>query len=207
MSRFLAVVPNPIRSKATSDPEACRTDRGGFPAEGRGRDKLLLVIPAYHESGRLPPFLRDLLTDLRNAPWRTTLQIVDDGSGQTERARLSEVVRELPAAEGQVSLAPIAFLPVHAGKGAAIRRGWESVTDESVVGFVDADGSVTSSEVVRAMASFLSRSQRSALIATRGRSGDRILIRNPAREAMGRVFAFIASRYLAIECRDSQCGL
>ncbi len=171
------------------------------------REKLLLVIPAYFESTRLPRYLRTLIPALAAADWCTTIQIVDDGSGPDERRRLREALSLFPSVSRNVTLAAIEYLPVHRGKGAAIRHGWELLTDETIVAFVDADGSIPAQEVVRAAQWITNQSRKPVVFATRAKDAGRKVNRRPLRDLCGRIFSLFARKRLGISCRDSQCGL
>src|SRR5215210_2119370 len=87
---------------------------------------LSVVMPCYNERETIEEIIRRVLA----VPIRTELIVVDDGSKDGTRDILSELERELHF--------KLVFQPVNAGKGAALRRGFEDVTGDLVV-IQDAD--------------------------------------------------------------------
>lgn len=177
-----------------------------YPSYPCFMEKILLVIPAYRESRRLPRYLEELLPALAAAPWKTKVQVVDDGSGREECAKLETALEALaPLVTRNVRLGFDAS-ERNCGKGAAIRRGWSSATDESIVGFVDADGSIPAAEVVRMLDWLVYGASRPAVFASRVKMLGRTIRRRALRHYLGRIFATLASEGLGIACYDSQCG-
>lgn len=169
-------------------------------------EKLLLVIPAFRESGRLPAYIRELLPALAAAAWTTRLRIVDDGSGPEEVDRLRQLLAAVPPS-GNVATVALDVLAKNRGKGAAIRHGWAAATDETVLGFVDADGSIPAGEVVRSVSWLFEQPTRPAVFGSRVKMLGRTVHREAFRHYVGRVFATIASEGLRVPVYDSQCGL
>lgn len=170
-------------------------------------EKVLLVIPAFRESRRLPRYLDELLPALAAALWKTRVLIVDDGSGPEECAKLQSALasRAQSLVTGNVRLG-FEATELNRGKGAAIRRGWNAVEDESIIGFVDADGSIPAAEVVRMLDWMMRQPARPAVFASRIKMLGRTIHRRASRHYLGRVFATLASESLGLDCYDSQCG-
>jgi glycosyltransferase involved in cell wall biosynthesis len=94
---------------------------------GQLTDPLLsVVMPAYNEEATIEEIVRRVLA----VPIRTELIIVDDGSKDRTREILTRLSQELPI--------KVIFQPANAGKGAALRRGFQEVTGDLVV-IQDAD--------------------------------------------------------------------
>jgi dolichyl-phosphate beta-glucosyltransferase len=167
---------------------------------------LLLVIPCYKESQRLPVFLRELCLEIQQLPEARVL-IVDDGSGLEEQLKLKALINETRAHYPFVQ-APL-LLAENIGKGGTVYTGWDAAdAGTDWLALVDADGSCSATEVRRlAELAFLSSDETQAIFASRvkmlGRSVHRLL----KRHLMGRVFATLVSELLAIPVYDSQCGL
>lgn len=168
-------------------------------------DKVLLVIPAYRESERLPGFLLDLVLELSSVEWASEIRIVDDGSGAAEIAQLEALLAKLQLG-GRLERVSLRSLPANRGKGAAVRLGWADAGTATVVGFVDADGSISAQEIRRATGWLLQQGARATVFASRVKMLGRCVHRSAVRHYVGRVFATLASEGLRVPCYDSQCG-
>ncbi len=105
------------------------------------RPDLSVVIPAYNESERLPPFLERTASflDLRTSPYE--ILVVDDGS----RDDTARVVELFAASNPSVHLIRSAC---NIGKGAAVRRGIQAAHGKLQL-FADADGATPIEELDR----------------------------------------------------------
>ena len=161
---------------------------------------VLLVIPCFRESSRLPGFLASLGEHFASD---TTVQVlvVDDGSGEEEASKLEAIVEARRV--NWPGLRPLLRLPQNQGKGGAVYAGWATAKDETWLAFVDADGSAAAGEVRR----LLSMRGDGALFASRVKMLGRSIHRHWHRHLIGRVFATLVSELLDIPVYDSQCGL
>jgi glycosyltransferase involved in cell wall biosynthesis len=164
-----------------------------------------LVIPAYRESGRIGPFLRELMPALAAGPLKTSVLVVDDGSGLAETEKLRKVVA--PFASEFPGLLQMLELPVNFGKGGAVRAGWDAAPPCEYLAFVDADGSISAGEVVRlASAAWCRRSGRTTLFASRIRMLGHSIRRSLFHHLAGRAFATVVGVLTDDRVYDSQCG-
>jgi dolichyl-phosphate beta-glucosyltransferase len=156
-----------------------------------------VVIPAYNEAARLPPYLKDVVAYFDGRDVGYEVLVVDDGStdGTAER------VREIAAGRRFID---VHVLPANRGKGRAVREGMLR-TRGALRLMADADGATPIGEVERLEA------------AVRGGAdlavGSRVLD-DPAvhrqvrlhRKLAGYVFNF-TSRCLGVSgVVDTQCG-
>jgi dolichyl-phosphate beta-glucosyltransferase len=162
------------------------------------RLELSVVIPAYNEAHRLPPFLaavRDYL-DARYCD-RCEVIVVDDGSSDGLGEMLVQAAAQWPRLR-------VLKHPQNQGKGAAVRTGVLAARGERVL-FADADGATPIEEEARlaeAIQSGADLAVGSRLLAAAGVERSR----SWARGLAGRLFAAVARRLLGLSVRDTQCG-
>ncbi len=164
-----------------------------------------LIIPCYQESGRIGPFLAELCK-VTQALGGVTIRVVEDGSDAAEVGRMREILA--PLCQQHENLLDPLFLPANLGKGGAVYAGWDLERDADWLGFVDADGSCSASEVVRLI--HLAREQptpHTALFASRLGQFGRKVHRQWQRRLIGHVFGSLVATLLKIRVHDSQCGL
>lgn len=166
-------------------------------------DTVTIVIPCYNEAYRLPGFLNDLCREFQ-ALSHIDLLIVDDGSEAEHFRAIEQCVGTMRSTYG----VPIELVrqPVNGGKGAALATGFERAHTD-IVGFIDADGSISASECRRLVEFFLrAPSDLGGMIGSRVKMLGRRVERKLSRHLVGRVFATILSNLFDLEVYDSQCG-
>ncbi len=173
------------------------------------RAGILIVIPAYHESRRLPSLFADIEAHLKKPGVLTGVDflVVDDGSGAEEVAKL----RSLIAAHGLDKAVSLLPLSVNQGKGAAVKAGFTHGLGAGYdhLGFIDADGSVSAAALEEVVEYLQKRSHipLAAVAASRVRMLGRNIARSWPRHYVSRVFATFVSFCFGVQMHDSQCGL
>jgi dolichyl-phosphate beta-glucosyltransferase len=175
--------------------------------------RVLVVIPAYKEAGRLPALLRDVKAYLSSAshaqaPFDVQFSIVDDGSPQAD----FEATEHLLVEQGLRDRVDLVRLEHNRGKGGAIRAGFERglAAGFDYLGFVDADSAVSIGELHRVLVyltSLRSTAPLAGAIGSRVKMLGRHVERSMLRHYMGRVFATFVGVYFRHPVYATQCGL
>jgi dolichyl-phosphate beta-glucosyltransferase len=167
--------------------------------------RILLVIPAYHESKRLPNFLPGLCEVAAAADVPIDIQIVDDGSGPGEQDSLEQFLA--PVREKYPFVRPLRRLEANRGKGEAVYSGWDLADGQLWLAFVDADGAVPAAEVVR-LSQMVSNPELAgkAIFAVRLLGAGRTVKRTLARLITGQVFRWLVHALFDLPVPDTQCG-
>ena len=155
-----------------------------------------VVIPAFNEALRLPPYLEEIIGyfEGRGVPYEVI--VVDDGS----RDGTAERVRETAGP------APVRVIPLagNEGKGAAVRHGMLAAVGACRM-FADADGATPISELKRleaALAAGADVAIGSRVVRDPGVS----VVARSHRVVAGRVFNGLVARFGLPDVGDSQCG-
>jgi len=161
------------------------------------RETLSVIVPAYNESARIEQPLRRMCAYFAAQPYASEILAIDDGSTDATSA----VVRRI------AETAPVPLRVLHyatnRGKGHALKVGFEAASGERIL-FSDADLS-TPIEETEALLLALDQGFDVA-IGTRKYARARITLHQPRhREAMGRVFTWLARKLLA-DVSDATCG-
>lgn len=166
--------------------------------------RIHFVIPAFNESRRLPAYLEKLLPAIDSSGLDLSLQIIENGSDPEDVDRLKDAIRHLDLR--YYSLLPLEHLPQGRGKGKAIHHGWKMSPEADILGFVDADGSITAEELIR-LCRLAEAHPGEAVFGSRismlGKKIERTLLRH----ITGRLFATLVHLVTGIPVHDSQCGI
>lgn len=100
---------------------------------------LSIVVPAYNEARRLPPFLQRTLTYLDQRRLSYEILVVDDGSQDHTPQAVELLAQQSPAVR-------LIQLTRNRGKGAAVRRGMQAARGTMQL-FADADGATPIEEL------------------------------------------------------------
>jgi len=157
-----------------------------------------VVIPAYNEALRLPPYLESIREHFdHELAGSYEVIVVDDGSSDWLADKLTENASEFPQLR-------VIRHPQNRGKGAAVRTGVLEARGRFVL-FADADGAAPIEEEARLRARL--QSDADIAIGSRQVAGAGVRRnRTPLRRLVGRSFAGLARRMLGLSIRDTQCG-
>lgn len=154
-----------------------------------------LVIPAYNEASRIREPLLSYTRDLRALRIPFEIIVVIDGHDDT-----AGVVNRL----GLPEVKTIRFAR-KLGRGGAIFEGFRAAYF-GVVAYVDADGSVPSSELIRLIK--LAGEGNAAVIASRRLDPRQVVVPEPLyKRSAGFVWRHLVRVMLGLRVADAQCGL
>ncbi len=160
---------------------------------------LSIIVPAYNEACRLPPFLQSTLAYLNRRRLSHEILVVDDGSkDQTARA-VEQLAQQFPAVR-------LLQLRCNTGKGAAVRRGMQAACGTLQL-FTDADGATPIEELARleaALADGADLAIGSRALATR--DARYTVHARWYRSVLGTIFNGIVQRLGLRHIADTQCG-
>jgi dolichyl-phosphate beta-glucosyltransferase len=164
-------------------------------------DEILLVTPVWNDSSRLAGFGEDLAKVLAHSLLPIRWVIADDGSGAREQQLLNELCASFEKIFPRVELH---FENMHEGKGSIVRNAWKLSPDAAWYAFVDADGSVTSEEMLRLIETAVSGG--STALGIRKRTAETRVEVSLWRRLVHRGFLIAVRLLLALRCDDPQCG-
>jgi glycosyltransferase involved in cell wall biosynthesis len=163
-------------SNVVEEATAKRADLGAAGAQAL--ERLLVVIPAYNEGGRVGAVVRDVRGTLPDAD----VLVVDDGSEDGTAAEAAEA--------GAIALS----LPVNGGYGTALQTGYKYAVRHgyTLVGQIDADGQHRA-EFLEQMIGVLHRDEADVVVGSRFLAKDGHYETPFARSLGIRLFARVAS--------------
>ena len=181
-----------------AEPHRCREEQPAASADHCTAIALSLVIPAYNEAVRLPPYLDTIhghFTEQLASQYEVI--VVDDGSSD----QLPEVLSEISLDWQQ--LRTIRH-PQNKGKGAAVRTGILASFGQRIL-FADADGATPIEEECRLRQAI----DAGADVAVGSRLIDAegvVRSRTRNRAAIGHTFATMVHCLFSVSVTDTQCG-
>lgn len=159
-----------------------------------------LIIPAFNEKERLPQFLFSLSEEIIKSNLIGEVIIVDDGSAEEHQKAYLELVNSIRNIDIKVIRHD-----KNRGKGAAIQTGFR-VAAGDWIGFVDADGSTSSEEIMRLIKIAVSSENLDGVFGSRIRMLGYNIKRKLLRHIFGRIFVTLVHNLLNIPMYDFQCG-
>jgi len=156
-----------------------------------------VVIPAFNEAVRLPPYLDEVLSFFEGRAEPYEVLVVDDASTDGTGEMLAAVGRRHP------SLRVVSHTHNH-GKGGAVRAGMLAATGELRL-FTDADGATPIAELKRLEPAFAAGAD--VVIGSRALHDPAVAVRARSHRAVaGRVFNWLVTRVGVRGIADTQCG-
>jgi glycosyltransferase involved in cell wall biosynthesis len=155
------------------------------------RERVLIVIPAYNEAGKVGAVVRDVHESLPEAD----VLVVDDGSSDST------------AVEARAAGARVVSLPVNLGYGAALQTGYKSAVRDGypIVGQIDADGQHSAVHLKR-MLERLAERDADVVIGSRFLDGDGHYRPSRARQLGIAMFSRVASILMRQPVTDPTSG-
>jgi len=159
---------------------------------------LSIVLPAYNEARRLPPYLETIRHYL-DAQYRNAYEVivVDDGGSDHLLEALTRICGDWPR---------FVFIrhPRNLGKGAAVRTGVQAARGDRIL-FADADGATPIDEERRLSVALAAGAE--LAVGSRLTADSQVVRRRFwGRAVLGRAFAAVARRVFSLSVRDTQCG-
>lgn len=155
---------------------------------------LSVVVPAYNEQARIVPTIGAFAAHLARTNLTWELIVSDDGSRDATRTLIDLIDH---------ANVRVVHAPRNAGKGAAVRRGFQHAEGRMVL-FSDADNATPAQEVVRLMAELEAGAD--VAIGSRAAVGADVVNRSLLRRAMTAGLRGVVRVGLGIGVADTQCG-
>lgn len=167
--------------------------------EPRAIVALSVVVPAYNEARRLPPYLESVTAYLNRRGSTHEIVVVDDGS-------LDETARVVEQFAGTHPTVRLIRLPRNTGKGAAVRTGMQAAQGALRL-FADADGATPIQELERLETAIRNGADIAVGSRTLASRDARYTVQaRPHRTLMGNLFNQIVRRLGIRDIHDTQCG-
>jgi len=158
-----------------------------------------IIVPAYNEAERLPPFLQRMVVYLDRYRRPYEILVVDDGS-HDRTAQAVEVVAQ------QARHVRLIRLTCNMGKGAAIRRGMQAARGTLQL-FTDADGATPIEELPRLEAALATGADLAiGSRALASRHPDYTVRARWHRSVLGTIFNALVQCLGVRHIADTQCG-
>lgn len=162
---------------------------------------IALVTPVWNDSKRLSIFGAELAMACAKSEPLVQWLIADDGSSEEERAALRLLTDQFRRVFAGVELY---LAPRHEGKGGVIRSAWATQPRADWYVFVDADGSVSATDLFQLIQSAVTADQ--SVIGIRKRTENTQFKASLWRSFFHRGFLLAADLILGLDSEDLQCG-
>jgi dolichyl-phosphate beta-glucosyltransferase len=157
-----------------------------------------IVLPAYNEATRLPPYLASIHEYLDASPeLKFEVIVIDDGSSDGT----ADLILKSAACWPELRLVRH---PTNRGKGQALRSGARCARGRLLL-FADADGASPIQEE-QGLRDAIEAGADIAIGSRLVRDTEKSCRRNWRRDLVGRTFAWAVRRFFQLPARDTQCG-
>jgi dolichyl-phosphate beta-glucosyltransferase len=174
----------------------CEQNTSATPLENEL--ELSVVLPAYNESKRLPPYLDEIRRYMDEQYARHyEVIVVDDGSSDHLDDKISTLAQCWPELR-------LLRHPANVGKGAAVRTGILAANGARIL-FADADGATPIDQEQR-LRQALKAGFDLAVGSRMVDAPDVVCHRRWSRKLIGKLFAGVVRRVISPPVRDTQCG-
>ena len=163
---------------------------------------ILLVTPVWNDSKRLAVYGPTLASALATSDLPIHWMIADDGSENPDEPQALRTLRDQCAAS--YPHITLHFADAHRGKGAVIHEAWSLAPEASWLAFVDADGSVSATDMLHLI--HLAMESEQSVIGIRKRTAQTHIEESLRRSFFHHAYLIIADLLLGLRCADPQCG-
>ena len=126
--------------------------------------QIILVTPVWNDSARLARFGPVLGGALAGQDLPVHWVIADDGSTPEEKHRLAELLENFKEGYPDIRLMSSNH---RSRKGGAVRMAWDAYPEADWVAFVDADGAVAATDLIRLIGKAVSSPSNASMVAIR----------------------------------------
>ncbi len=157
-----------------------------------------IIIPAFNEAKRLPPFLDTVVSFCKGSRLTYEIVVVDDGSTDRTFAIAASYRSRF------IDLR-VCRIRRNRGKGYAVKKGL-FISRGNICVFLDADGSVEPHEIEKNLR-YITEEGYDIFVGSRVlRDESRVLRAKWYRKLMGLIFVFLVHTFLFKKIKDTQCG-
>ncbi len=168
------------------------------PAGVKAAPVVSVVIPAFNEADRLPPYLKAIQAYFQKKQEAHEIWVANDGSSD----RTADVVRALMKEDDALGLVTY---EKNRGKGHAVRMGMLAARGRYRL-FADADGSTPIEELER-LRGAIEGTENQVAVGSRAIPSPEVQRKiKPHRYVIGQVFRWFRQVLLKVNVVDSQCG-
>lgn len=179
-------------------PDYVRVEYPSACPKGGAAPVISVVIPAYNEAERIPPYLDAIQAYFAKTMEAYEVLVVNDGS----RDRTADFIRDRMARDAGLGLV---HYDANRGKGHAVRMGMLAARGKLRL-FADADGSTPIEELARLRVK-LEQEGFDVAVGSRQLSSPEVKRKiKPHRFLIGQVFRMLRRLFLNVRVLDSQCG-
>lgn len=161
---------------------------------------LSIIVPAFNEKYRLPPFFKELKSWCSQQSFDSEIIVVDDGSEDDT----ADTVRILDY-HIEKSITTLSRNHLNIGKGYSVAKGIMEADNSKYTIFVDADGSFSTIEINKVLSELI-KGDSDIVIASKAVEGSEVTKKSPIRKLMSKVMQKMIKLVIP-GVKDPQVGL